>query len=354
MCAEFIAVPRAALLRSPRHSVRAAGAVFLATALALALPKGVAAQTRQAAPPAARPADADGLESRFWNSIRDTDALEDFRTYLDAYPDGLYAAKARAKLQQLEGKAPANPKPPAAPAATAAAQDCAQCPPMVPLAAGTFSMGSTELFPFEGPVHTVAIKKPFAIGRTEVTFAEWDACVADKGCAFSPDDRGAGRGARPVSNLSWDDAKQYAVWLSQKTGKAYRLPTEAEWEYAARAGTVASYFWGKAMEKGRANCSGCDGAPSTAAVAVASYPPNAFGLHDMAGNVAEWVEDCWSDSYKAAPADGSAFVKPGCQERVLRGGSFNNDPRYLRSASRFKYDFDVRYHANGFRVVRDN
>jgi formylglycine-generating enzyme required for sulfatase activity len=307
--------------------------------------------------PAASPAiDASSLEARYWNSIKDKTDLGDFRIYLDAWPNGLYAAEARARIERLSGKAPppaaAPPATPVAPA-NAPLQDCAECPPMIAIAAGAFAMGSTELFRFEAPVHTVTIRKPFYLGRTEVTYDEWDACVAAKGCAFSPDDRGAGRGKRPIGNLSWEDTQQYVAWLSKRTGQSYRLPTEAEWEYAARAGRPTTYFWGKMMEKARANCSGCDGARSTAAVAVATYPPNDFGLHDMSGNLAEWVEDCWNDSYKSAPANGSAWVKPGCKERVLRGGSFSSEPQYVRSASRFKYDFDVRFQTNGFRVARE-
>ena len=216
------------------------------------------------------------------------------------------------------------------------------------------SMGATEFFPFEAPVHRVTIRKPFVLGQKEVSFAEWDACVAEAGCTHSPDDRGAGRGARPVTNIDWNDAQQYLQWLSKKTGKPYRLPTEAEWEYAARAGSSTTYPWGRAMEKGRVNCSGCNGAQSANTVATGSFPPNEFGLYDMLGNAAEWVEDCWNDSYRSAPADGSAWTRPRCPERVLRGGSFGSDPRYVRSASRFKYDFDVRYYSNGFRVARDN
>jgi formylglycine-generating enzyme required for sulfatase activity len=214
-------------------------------------------------------------------------------------------------------------------------------------------MGSTEFFPFEGPVHQVTIRKPFYLGQRETTYDEWDACVKEGGCSYSPNDRGQGRGARPVTNVDWNDAKQYLAWLSRKTGKSYRLPTESEWEYAARGGVATNYYWGRAMEKGRANCSGCEMPHSTQAVATGSFPPNPYGLYDMAGNAAEWVEDCWNDSYRGAPADGAAWAKPQCQERVLRGGSFNNDPRYLRSASRFKYDFDVRYYTNGFRVLRE-
>ena len=202
-------------------------------------------------------------------------------------------------------------------------------------------------------MHNVTIAKPFYIGRREVTFEEWDACLVEGGCRYRPGDRGLGRGARPASDLDWNDAKAYAAWLSRKTGKTYRLPSEAEWEYAARAGTKTAYYWGNAIEKDRANCMGCTATPLNKTVAAGSFPPNAFGLLDMAGNVAEWVEDCWDDSYKTAPKDGSAFAKSDCGERVLRGGSFNNDQRFVRAAARFKYDYDVRYYANGFRVVRE-
>ena len=157
-----------------------------------------------------------------------------------------------------------------------------------------------------------------------------------------------------MTNLDWNDTQQYLAWLSKKTGKTYRLPTEAEWEYAARGGATTTYPWGKTMEKGRANCAGCNGDAPGNTVATGSFPPNDYGLYDTLGNAAEWVEDCWNDSYRGAPVDGSAWTKPRCQERVLRGGSFNNDPRYVRSASRYKYDFDVRFSSNGFRVARDN
>ena len=175
----------------------------------------------------------------------------------------------------------------------------------------------------------------------------------DRGCTYRPDDAGTGCGRRPVTDVDWNDAKTYAAWLSRKTGKTYRLPTESEWEYAARGATSSTYSWGRSVEKDRANCAGCTSEPHNGTMQVGSFKPNAFGLYDMAGNAAEWVEDCWTEGYRGTPTDGSASVKPGCPERVLRGGSFNNDPKYLRSAARFRYDFNVRYQANGFRVVRE-
>ena len=242
--------------------------------------------------------------------------------------------------------------PPAA--SQSAIRDCPQCPEIVLIQPGAFEMGSTEMFDFEAPVHQVSIRKPFYIGRREVTFEEWDACLAEGGCKQKPDDRGLGRSRRPVTDLDWDDAKGYVAWLSQKTGKTYRLPSESEWEYVARAGTTTTYPWGRTVDKDKANCLGCTSDPVKKAIDTGSFPPNAFGVYDMAGNAAEWVEDCWSDNYKGAPTDGSAWTKPVCRERVLRGGSFNNDPRYLRSAARFKYDQNVRFYTNGFRVVREN
>jgi formylglycine-generating enzyme required for sulfatase activity len=272
---------------------------------------------------------------------------------LDAYPNGPFASAARERLQNM-GALSSPTKPPAiASALPSTIRDCPQCPELVLIPAGSFNMGSTEVFSFEGPVHRVSIGKPFYIGRYEVTFEEWDACVNDRGCTYRPDDAGAGRGRRPVSDLDWNDAKTYVTWLSQKTGKTYRLPTESEWEYAARAATTSAYPWGRSVDKDRANCSGCTSEPHPNAIEVGSFKPNAFGVYDMAGNTAEWVEDCWSEGYRGAPADGSASVKPGCRERVIRGGSYSNDPKYLRSAARFKYDYNVRYPSNGLRVVRE-
>jgi formylglycine-generating enzyme required for sulfatase activity len=261
------------------------------------------------------------------------------------------------QIGSLRPPAPVKPAvgvfPPAPPKPGDVFRDCSLCPELVALAPGAFEMGSDEFYAFEKPRHRVTLAKPFAIGRREVTFAEWDACVEAKGCNYRPDDRGLGRGDRPVTDVSWADTKVYLAWLSRTTGQSYRLPTEAEWEYAARAGTQSAYWWGNDIGRDRANCRGCGDTAGGRTMPVGRFPANPFGLFDVAGNAAEWVEDCWSESYQGASTDGSARARAQCTERVLRGGAFGNDPRYLRSAARFKYDSNVRYVAHGFRVVRE-
>jgi len=230
-------------------------------------------------------------------------------------------------------------------------RDCSDCAELVVIPAGSFDMGSpTE---YENPVHRVTIAKPFAIGRYEVTFNEWDKCVEDGGCKYRPDDREWGRGDRPVINISWLDAKAFVTWLSQKTGKTYRLPTEAEWEYAARGGTTSPYWWGREPGSRQANCRECNTGESQRTSPVGSYKPNAFGLYDTAGNAAEWIEDCWNDNYRSAPSNGTAWTSGQCRLRVLRGGAFDSQAKYVRSMARFRYDADVRYISNGLRVVRE-
>ncbi len=249
----------------------------------------------------------------------------------------------------------------AAPRALAAEtfRDCADCPEMVVVPAGSFQMGATkasdgEAKRYEGPVHTVTLAR-FAIGRYEVTFAEWDACVAAKGCSHRPDDRGWGRNRRPAMNVSWQDANQYARWLAATTGKAYRLPSEAEWEYAARAGTKTPFWWGGDVGSGQANCLVCGGRFGGDRTApVGRFKANALGLFDVHGNVEEWVADCWHDGYAGAPPDGKAWVGSGnCKLRILRGGSWLSVARSLRASHREGYDPTFRYASNGFRVARD-
>jgi formylglycine-generating enzyme required for sulfatase activity len=192
-----------------------------------------------------------------------------------------------------------------------------------------------------------------------VTFAEWDACVREGGCSYRPNDQGWGRGDRPVINVSWDDAQQYIQWLSRKTGHEYRLPSEAEWEYAARAGTATPFHFGRTISPSQANYdgnytygSGPKGVYRQQTVAVGSFPANAFGLHDVHGNVWERVEDCYNGSYAGAPTDGSAWTFGDCTRRVLRGGSWINSPGGVRSAYRGRDGSGFRKNKSGYRLAK--
>ena len=240
-------------------------------------------------------------------------------------------------------------------------RECAKgCPEMIVIPAGEFVMGKPRTekgYADELPQHKVTIAKPFAVSKFDVTFAEWDACVAIGSCPQEgrASDGGWGRSTRPVIYVSWDDAQTYVAWLSKMTGKEYRLLTEAEWEYAARAGTHTAYFWGDEVGQGNANCKGCggewDGQQRTSP--VGSFKPNAFGLYDMAGNVFQWVDDCFHENYDGAPSDGSAWIAEDCKSRTVRGGSWYSDnPLVLRSASRFGVAISDRFNDIGFRVAR--
>jgi formylglycine-generating enzyme required for sulfatase activity len=280
---------------------------------------------------------------------------------IDPVPEGRYRRE-RFTLEQA-APATAGPLPPERERALKPGdifRECNNCPELVVVPAGGFTMGSPvsekDRSDDEGPQHDVSIGKNFAVSRTEVTFDEWRACVEDKGCPGnrSPDDRGWGKGSRPVINVSWDDAKEYVAWLSGKTGKPYRLLTEAEWEYAARAGTATTYSWGDEIGKGNANCDGCGSQWDNKQTApVGSFKPNVFGLYDMHGNAWEWVEDCWRNSYQGAPLDGSAWaIACPDERRVVRGGSWGYDPRSLRAAFRFRYTPVNRDNYIGFRLAR--
>ncbi|CAE6741596.1 Hercynine oxygenase [Paraburkholderia haematera] len=350
-------------------------------------------------------------EITFWNSIKDSNYPGDYEAYLKAYPNGRFAALAHARIDRLRAAAAASapsaspsvappiapppqvarPAPPAsaapqdhphaaAPAATpttttappaaavtaAVAQkpavhppgagesrDCATCPIMIALPAGAFSMGSNSDDPSEKPVHHVTIGAPFAIGKYGVTVEQWNACVTANACQKLTPDSNTNKAA-PARDLSWDDAQQYVKWLSKTTGKPYRLPTEAEWEYADRGGTTTAYWWGDQMRKGNANCKDCgDPWHKEGPEAAGSFAPNPVGLYDMNGSVWEWVADCWHNSYQGAPADGHAWDSPGCDMRVIRGGSWREGGSYMLSATRFKYSSSVRQSQDGFRVVKD-
>jgi formylglycine-generating enzyme required for sulfatase activity/class 3 adenylate cyclase len=219
-------------------------------------------------------------------------------------------------------------------------------PEMVPLRGGSFAMGSNDDIS-EKPVHQVAIK-PFAIGKYPVSVREWNACAAAKACGFTA----AGKEDAPATNVSWSDAKQYVAWLAEVTRKPYRLPSEAEWEFAARGGTRTKYWWGDQFQSGMANCKNCSDIPAADQPAnVGSLKPNPFGLFDMGGGVDQWVEDCWHKSYAGAPVDGSAWVENNCLSHVIRSGSWRSDQRYARTSHRDGYDTNVRYPTHGFRVA---
>ena len=246
-------------------------------------------------------------------------------------------------------------------------RDCASCPEMVVVPGGEFTMGSPDHEKSrgkdEGPLRKVSIRQ-FAASKFEVTFVQWDACMAEGGCSHQPSDQGWGRGKKPVINVSWADAKQFVKWLSSKTRQSYRLLTEAEWEYAARGVTKASdshppFSTGTTINYKQANYDanftyngGPMGVYRQKTVDVGTFPRNAFGLHDMHGNVWEWVEDCYKDSYAGAPTDGSAVTATPCNLRVLRGGAWNYFPRLLRAAYRYATPGDVRLENMGFRVAR--
>ena len=250
-------------------------------------------------------------------------------------------------------------------------RDCEVCPEMVVAPPGSFMMGSPDGVGHsdERPQHRVTIDYAFAVGVYEVTFAEWDACVRAGGCdGREPDDRGWGRGRRPVVDVSWNDAWRYADWLTAQTGEEYRLLSEAEWEYVARAGTEAARYWGESEQQqcqhangydavghakhGRStNPIGCRDRQADTAP-VGSYRPNGFGLYDVLGNVWEWVDDCWNDGYEGAPSDERAWFGGDCSLRVLRGGSWFNVPDYLRSANRSRSQAGNRLNSLGFRLAR--
>jgi formylglycine-generating enzyme required for sulfatase activity len=331
-------------------------------------------------------------ELLYWESIKDSTHISDYEAYLEAYPKGRFAGLARARIDRLKQQAapktetpapaprkapevvqpaPAVPKPPAEPtprpaaapapkpaplasvAAVSELKDCPTCPVLLSLPAGSFTMGSNGGDPSERPPHDVAVRKPFAIGKYEVTVEQWTACVDAGGCAPVAT-LGAAAKNQPARDLSWDDAQRYVKWLATTTGKPYRLPSEAEWEYAARGGTSTRYWWGEQMRTGNANCKGCgDPWQQDAPATVGSFAANPFGLHDINGSVWEWVGDCWHSSYKGAPADGAVWDEANCRVRVIRGGSWREGADYMLSSTRFKYDASVRFSQNGFRVARD-
>jgi formylglycine-generating enzyme required for sulfatase activity len=343
------------------------------------------------------PPPSDAAERAWTAGAKDTTSQPVLEEFIRRYGDTFYGTLAREKLDALKKagqvavvKPPDTPPRPADPcgagavsvslAARAATplcaaeerslkpkdifKECEKCPEMAVVPAGSFTMGSPanepESYPSQGPQHQVTIGKFFAVGKFAVTFDEWEACVADGGCnGYRPSDQGWGRGRRPATNVSWDDAKAYVAWLTRKTGKGYRLLSEAEREYATRAGTTTPFWWGSAITPRQANYDGtaaynkgAKGEYRQKTLPVDAFEPNPWGLYQVHGNVWDWVEDCWHDSYQGAPADGTAWTIGDCRSRVLRGGSWINYPLDLRSASRGMSSSDLRFSRTGFRVGR--
>jgi len=235
---------------------------------------------------------------------------------------------------------------------------CPHCPQMQVIPPGDFVMGSSKAVdsnrPNEGPAHRVSIAYPFAFGAYEITFDQWDACHADGVCEYRGADERFGRGSRPAISLSLNDAHQFLTWLSDKTGHSYRLPSEAEWEHAAGAGSTTAYYWGDEIGKLNAACENCGTKwDNRRSAPTGTFPANPFGLYDILGNAWEWTADCWNDSYEGAPVDGSAWQEGDCKGHAMRGGAWFSFPVNLRTTTRFRAVVDNRYLSKGLRVVRD-
>ncbi len=355
----------------------------------------------QEAAPVARIAPTMSEATQAWYATKDTTSPAVLEAFLRQFGDTAYAGMARARLEELKkvqtaavvppvrmAPAPAAPStatpavgviaPPsthgaAAPLSATAEralkpkdnfQECAKCPEMVVIPAGSFTMGSPATeegrSKVEGPEHQVTIAKPFAIGKFAVTFDEWEACVVAGGCnGYRPADIGRLRGRHPVVNVSWEDAKAYVTWLAKVTGKPYRLLSEAEREYVARAGTPTPFWWGASISVKQANYDGSStygggekGEYRQRALPVDSFTANPWGVFQTTGNVYDWVEDCYHGSYQGAPADGTAWTDGDCGRRVLRGGSWYDPAIQLRAAARAAFYPGYRDTKIGFRVAR--
>ena len=354
------------------------------------------------------------LDEALWQRLEPTAGETELRAFLALFPQSPFAAEARARLGGIPVAAaeppsrlalarpatvaPSRPqpevslrareataKPPAAeaapkqpptppqptqlaeavppqaamrPSATRSAngpgsQDCPDCPVIVPVPAGRFTMGRNGGDHSERPAREVIVAKPFGLGRYEVTVGQWKACAAEGGCPDLPRMKGY-TDATPVYNVTHDDALAYAAWLSRITGQRYRLPSEAEWEYAARAGTTTPYWWGEKIDGNHVLCRKCGSAVEAGTPPpVSSQPPNPWGLVGMSGGVREWLADCWLKTYDKAPADTRPRLQKNCRQYVTRGGSWLDAPEDLTLTKRGFYDADVPYLANGFRVARD-
>ena len=307
---------------------------------------GGKAPSKPAAAPAAPAVSPMQREDKFWDDAMVTGNLEAFEAYLSIYPRGRYVGLAKANLARLNNASSAQKLAIAKPAPGQNIKDCPDCPEMVVIPAGNFSMGSDQTYNDEKPMHVVSVSS-FLIGRTEVTQGQWRSVMGGNPSSFSQcgDDC-------PVEQVSWNDAQEFIRKLSQKTGKQYRLPSEAEWEYAAGAGKSTKWSFGDSESELVNFAWYFGGSDNTQRVALKR--PNAFGLFDMHGNVWEWVEDCWHNNYLGAPLDGSAWTT-SCslsEWRVTRGGSWSNSGLLLRSINRNREKANSANRSQGLRLAR--
>ena len=299
---------------------------------------------------------ASEADRQAWEAAKTANRADSYELYLSSYPQGAYVPQAMAALEQLK------------PAVGRAFKDCDVCPQMVTLPTGNALLGAgdneTGSRPSEKPQRPVTLNDMFAMGVTEVTFSEWEACVAGGGCSTRPSNNGWGGGRRPVINVSWDDAQKYASWLTSKTGFSYTLPSEAQWEYAARGGdkgvwpggkeaAICAFANGAGVESGLkwANTA-CTDPSSDRTLPAGMLSANKYGLKDMIGNVAEWTLDCNTMNLRDAPTDGRADQRGSCNQRSVRGGSWFSGPNDLRYAARLMQRRGDSNDFTGFRVVR--
>ena len=334
------------------------------------------------------------IEDELWDAIKNDDKVSVIEEYIKQYPKGRYLAQAKVRIAKLtaEARQPAPTVPVAAPSVpqgtTSVAptistaegrsgtvfKDCTECPEMVEIPAGSFEMGSNENFTGNAdwdnrykPVHSVRISKTFALAKTELTRGQFAAFVSASGydagnsCSIwtgSKWEDTAGRNWRnpgfsqsdadPVTCVNWEDAQAYVQWLSQKSGKSYRLPSEAEWEYACKAGSTQAYCGSDSVD----SVAWYNGNSGSKTHAVAGKQANAWGLFDMTGNVWEWTQDCWNETYSGAPTDGTAWSSGTCGQRAIRGGSWYYAPQIVRAAVRSGGDTTLRNYFRGFRLAR--
>ncbi len=298
-----------------------------------------------------------GNDDQAFEAALSLDTREAFQAYIDAFPRGEHVTAALTAIERLT-LAPGKPF-----------RDCPVCPEMRVMPVGAFRQGASDEDPLvleqERPRRLVNISRPFAAGIYEVTFGQWDACVEAGGCSHRPPDNGWGRGDRPVMMVSWNDAQEYVAWLSERTGQVYRLPSESEWEYFARADTTGPWQGGSpAAVCLVGNVAGaetgfdwqhedCEDPVPVGTVPVGAFRPNKAGLFDVIGNVAEWTADCMNLSYLDAPTDGSAWSRGICSSHMTRGGSWVTGSRDIRLSSRFNLKNGDRNDFTGFRVVRE-